>query len=96
MLLEKHQSSIRFLIKLCPLLGLLGTVSGMIGVFDVIASTGNSDVKAMAAGIYRATLPTMAGLILALSALYFSHQIRHQAEQKQAQLSAALNRREAL
>jgi len=69
-------SSIKVLIAICPLLGLLGTVSGMVTVFDVIALTGNSDAKAMSAGIYKATLPTMVGLCLALSALYFSHNIK--------------------
>lgn len=84
--LNAKLSSIRLLIKLCPLLGLLGTVSGMINVFDVIAITGNSDAKAMAAGIYRATVPTMAGLMLALSGLYFSHQLKTKAEREYQQL----------
>lgn len=78
--LQARLASIRLLIKLCPLLGLLGTVSGMIHVFDVIAITGNSDAKAMAAGIYRATVPTMAGLMLALSGLYFSYHLTAKAE----------------
>ena len=74
--LQLWVSSIKVLIAICPLLGLLGTVSGMVTVFDVIALTGNSDAKAMSAGIYKATLPTMVGLCLALSALYFSHSIK--------------------
>jgi len=87
--LEKYQSTIRNLIALCPLFGLLGTVTGMIAVFDTIALTGNSDAKAMAAGIYRATLPTMAGLLLALSAMYFSHNLLR----KTKALSGALQQR---
>ena len=73
MALERFLSLIKVLIALCPLLGLLGTVTGMIAVFDSIAMTGNSDAKAMASGIFQATLPTMSGLVLAISALYFSH-----------------------
>lgn len=89
-LLNAKLSSIRLLIKLCPLLGLLGTVSGMIHVFDVIAITGNSDAKAMAAGIYHATVPTMAGLMLALSGLYFSHQLKAKAEHEYQQIRRSI------
>lgn len=84
-------SSIKVLIAICPLLGLLGTVSGMVTVFDVIAITGNSDAKAMSAGIYKATLPTMVGLCLALSALYFSHSIKQMVLKHSAQFEDKLN-----
>lgn len=90
--LQQNQLTIRNLIALCPLLGLLGTVTGMITVFDTIAISGNSDAKAMAAGIYQATLPTMAGLLLALSALYFSHQLKRKAEHLVFNLSSHLKR----
>lgn len=63
---------INTLVAICPLLGLLGTVSGMIEVFDVMAIAGNSNVRAMAAGVSKATIPTMAGMVAALSGLYFS------------------------
>ncbi len=63
---------IKTLIALCPMLGLLGTVTGMIGVFDVIAVLGTGNARAMASGIYKATMPTMAGMIVALPGLYFS------------------------
>jgi biopolymer transport protein ExbB len=63
---------IRVLVALCPLLGLLGTVLGMINVFEVIAVSGNDDARAMAQGVYRATVPTMAGLVVALTGIYFS------------------------
>ena len=60
------------LIKLCPLLGLLGTVTGMIHVFDVMAVTGTGNARAMASGISLATIPTMAGMVIAIAGLYFS------------------------
>ena len=63
---------LKTLIALCPLLGLLGTVTGMIEVFDVMAIAGSSNPRAMASGVSRATIPTMAGMMAALSALYFS------------------------
>ena len=67
--LDSNMAIIKTLIALCPLLGLLGTVSGMIEVFEVMASLGNSSPRAMAAGISRATIPTMAGMVAALSGL---------------------------
>ena len=70
--LNKHISTIKTLIALCPLLGLLGTVMGMIEVFDVLAITGTGNARAMADGISHATIPTMAGMVVALSGMYFS------------------------
>ena len=61
---------IKTLIALAPLLGLLGTVTGMLEVFDVLALTGASNARALASGISRATIPTMAGMVMALSGLY--------------------------
>jgi biopolymer transport protein ExbB len=55
---------------LCPLFGLLGTVSGMIEVFDVLATTGGADPKSMAAGVKQATIPTMAGMVAAISGVF--------------------------
>jgi len=62
---------IKMLISLSPLLGLLGTVTGMIQVFDVMAITGTSNAKAMASGVSQATIPTMAGMVIAIAGLYF-------------------------
>jgi biopolymer transport protein ExbB len=71
---------IKVLVALCPLLGLLGTVVGMIGVFEVIAVSGNDDAQAMARGVYRATIPTMAGLVVALTGIYFTVRLRQLAD----------------
>lgn len=68
--LENNMPLIRMLIGLCPLFGLLGTVSGMIGVFDTMALFGSSSPKAMAAGISKATIPTMAGMVGALTGVF--------------------------
>ncbi|MBI2382447.1 MAG: MotA/TolQ/ExbB proton channel family protein [Gammaproteobacteria bacterium] len=67
---------IRMLIALCPLLGLLGTVTGMIEVFDVMALKGTADARAMAAGVSRATIPTMAGMVVGISGLFFSNRFQ--------------------
>ena len=58
------------MVALCPLLGLLGTVSGMIAVFDVLALNGTGNPRGMAAGVWQATLPTMAGMVLAITGLF--------------------------
>lgn len=58
------------LVALCPLLGLLGTVTGMIAVFEVMAVTGGGNARSMAAGVSMATIPTMAGMVGALSGVF--------------------------
>ena len=61
---------IQTLVALCPLLGLMGTVTGMIVIFDVMATVGGSSPRAMAAGVAKATLTTMAGMVGALSGIF--------------------------
>lgn len=78
------------LIAVCPLMGLLGTVTGMIQVFDVMALKGTSDAKAMASGVSQATIPTMAGMVVALSALYFNARLRQRVRVETEQLADSL------
>ena len=68
------------LVALCPMFGLLGTVTGMVEVFDVMAITGSSNPRAMAGGVSRATIPTMSGMVAALSGLYFSFTLARKAQ----------------
>ncbi|AHK16464.1 MAG: MotA/TolQ/ExbB proton channel family protein [Thalassolituus sp.] len=68
--LQANMSTIKMLIGLAPLFGLLGTVTGMIEVFDVMAFIGNGSPKAMASGISKATIPTMAGMVGALTGVF--------------------------
>lgn len=63
---------IRTLILVLPLLGLLGTVSGMIHTFEVITVFGGTNRRGIATGISEALVATLTGLITALSGLYFS------------------------
>ena len=60
------------LVALCPLFGLLGTVVGMIEVFNVLATSGGADAKSMAGGVKQATIPTMAGMVAAISGVFGS------------------------
>jgi biopolymer transport protein ExbB len=73
--LKTGLSFINTIIIVCPLVGLLGTVTGMIEVFDVMAMQGSADVKSMANGVSMATIPTMAGMVVALSGLLFEKKL---------------------
>ncbi len=86
LLLRKHTSYIKVLIKLCPLMGLLGTVTGMITVFQVMAEVGTGNVRLMASGISMATIPTMAGMVGALSGIYTNRLIEIRIAQKRQKL----------
>ena len=81
---------IKTIVSLCPLLGLLGTVMGMISVFDVLAISGNDDAQAMARGVYKATIPTMAGLVVALTGIYFTIRLDQRAERETSRLADKL------
>ncbi len=73
--LKKNMSYINTLIIITPLIGLLGTVTGMINIFDVLAYNGSSDIKLMTSGISMATIPTMAGMVVSLSGILFEKRI---------------------
>ena len=62
-------------VALCPLLGLLGTVTGMIAVFDAMATQGGN-ARSMAAGVSQATIPTMCGMIASLSGIFGTTLVR--------------------
>src|SRR5690606_26850107 len=70
--ITRNMDMIAALIAICPLMGLLGTVTGMIEVFSVLATSGGGDAKQMAGGVSKATIPTMAGMVAALSGLFIN------------------------
>ncbi len=86
-LLVRHLLPIRTLTTLLPLLGLLGTVTGMIQVFDVLAIFGTGNARGLAQGISQALITTMAGLTAALSGLYFSALLDRRAEYETRRLA---------
>ena len=89
---ELHQSLsvIKTLISLGPLFGLLGTVTGMIEVFDIMALAHESDARMMASGISKAIITTMAGLMVALTGLYPAMQLTQRARRALGHLEDAL------
>ncbi len=64
--LEKWQGGIKVLAAVAPLLGLLGTVTGMIATFQAITLFGTGDPKLMAGGISQALVTTVLGLCVAI------------------------------
>lgn len=68
--LEKGLSLIKLLAAVAPLLGLLGTVTGMIATFQSISLFGTGDPKLMASGISQALVTTMLGLSVAMPLLF--------------------------
>ena len=67
------------LIGTAPLTGLLGTVTGMIAVFDAMATQGGN-ARSMAAGVSMATIPTMSGMIASLSGLVGTTYLKRKVE----------------
>lgn len=88
--LRENLSMIQACVALAPLFGLLGTVTGMIEVFQVMAVNGTSNARAMAGGVSRATVPTMAGMVAALSGLFLSFWLQRKAEQEREMLNESL------
>ncbi len=78
--LEKGLSMLKLLAALAPMLGLLGTVTGMIETFQVITQFGNSDPKVMAGGISMALVTTVLGLVAAMPLLLAHNVLSSQAE----------------
>jgi biopolymer transport protein ExbB len=82
MRLNANLPLINVMVALCPLLGLLGTVTGMIEVFDVMAITGTGSARSMASGVSKATIPTMAGMVGALSGVFASTYLQRKAKRE--------------
>ena len=80
--IDENIMMIKTLVALAPLFGLLGTVTGMIVVFDVMAFTGGGDAKAMAGGVSQATVPTMSGMVAALSGVFGITYVERAAERE--------------
>lgn len=90
MRLNNNLPLIQSLVVLCPLLGLMGTVTGMIEVFDVMAISGSGNARSMASGVSRATIPTMAGMVGSLSGVFASTWLQRRAKRETELLEDSL------
>jgi biopolymer transport protein ExbB len=78
--LDRFGSMIIIIAAVAPLLGLLGTVTGMISTFDIITEFGTGDPKLLSGGISEALVTTELGLIVAIPALIFGNLLSGWAE----------------
>ena len=90
--LNRYLILIKTLVAICPMVGLLGTVTGMITVFETMATHGTGNPRLMAAGISMATIPTMAGMVAALSGLFVSTRLESSARTKTEHLGDRMPR----
>lgn len=88
--LKSQLPMIKTLVVICPLIGLLGTVTGMIQVFDSLALFGTGNPRLMAAGVASATFPTMTGMAVALVGMLFYSRLRRWSESERNQLLLVL------
>jgi biopolymer transport protein ExbB len=78
---------LRAMVPLAPLLGLIGTVSGMLEVFDSMALRGSADARTMASGVSHAMICTLTGLAVSITGLYPSFYFTNRAQRETELLS---------
>ncbi|MBE9569130.1 MAG: MotA/TolQ/ExbB proton channel family protein, partial [Proteobacteria bacterium] len=88
--LRRFLSVIAVLAAVAPLFGLLGTVTGMMTTFDVIAVFGTGNAKAMAGGISEALITTQSGLLVAIPGLFMSVFLIRRADHLESNLDELL------
>lgn len=86
--LNDYLALIGVLAAIAPFLGLLGTVTGMITTFDVLAVFGTGNAKAMAGGISEALITTQTGLLVAIPGLYMKGFLDRRARNLQQRIAA--------
>lgn len=88
--LKHNMITIHTLTAVLPLLGLLGTVTGMIAIFEVLNVFGNGNTRGMADGISKALLPTTAGLVTSIIGIYFSAYLDKRVKKNELQAKDSL------
>ncbi len=76
--LNRHMTTLLILAAVAPLLGLLGTVTGMVDTFRVIGVQGTGNPQALASGIKEALITTQTGLMIAIPGLLAGQTLRRQ------------------
>jgi len=89
---ERYLASLQAIASISPLLGLLGTVIGMIKTFVVISSKGVGDAQALAGGISEALVTTAAGLSVAIPTIVFFYIVRHRSENVTLEVEKAVSK----
>lgn len=84
--ITRYLAVIGVLAAIAPLFGLLGTVTGMVTTFEVIALFGTGNAKAMAGGISEALITTQSGLLVAIPGLFMSAFLMRRARGIQSRL----------
>ncbi len=93
--IDRYLAVIGVLAGIAPLMGLLGTVTGMIATFDSIAVFGTGNTRAMAGGISEALITTQTGLLVAIPGIYMKNFLVRRSEnlkQRVASLGMYLRR----
>lgn len=89
--LERFMPTLQTIANIAPLLGLLGTVIGMIKTFAVIAQQGVGNAQALSGGISEALFTTAAGLSVAIPTVIFYHIVRHRSEKITDEMEKAVS-----
>jgi biopolymer transport protein ExbB len=84
--LDSYTKMIIILASVAPLLGLLGTVGGMISTFAVISQFGTGNAKALASGISEALITTQTGLIVAVPGLFLANYLDRRVQQNKERM----------
>jgi biopolymer transport protein ExbB len=84
--LNKHLATLAVIAGAAPLLGLLGTVTGMINLFEVITHYGTGDPKILAGGISEALITTQTGLAVAIPILLIHNYLRNKSNHIQSEM----------
>jgi biopolymer transport protein ExbB len=87
--LNDYLALIGVLAAVAPLMGLLGTVTGMIGTFDILSIFGTGNAKGMAGGISEALITTQTGLLVAIPGLYMKGFLDRRARNLQQRIARA-------
>jgi biopolymer transport protein ExbB len=87
--LNDYLAVIGVLAAAAPLMGLLGTVTGMIGTFDILSVFGTGNAKGMAGGISEALITTQTGLLVAIPGLYMKGFLDRRARNLQQRVARA-------
>jgi len=81
---------LRVLVPLAPLLGLIGTVSGMLEVFESMALRGSADARAMATGVSHAMICTLSGLAVSITGLFPAYHFGSRARRETERVAARM------